>query len=126
MPNAFDGTKRTLRGFLIQIRAYHQFHTINLSYLNDKMQNVATFIKSDTLEWIEPLFRDFFEYNNDDQNPLTRKVFNLYKDFEVKFKIVFGEMDKKRAAKRQFAKFKQTGSASYYAIQFYQNILQLY
>jgi len=33
-------------------------------------------------------------------------MFGLYKDFETEFKVVFKEMDKKRAVKRQFAKFK--------------------
>ena len=50
IPNAFDRTKGTLKGFLIQMKTYHQFYTINLPYPNDKMQNVATFIKRDILE----------------------------------------------------------------------------
>jgi len=33
-------------------------------------------------------------------------MFGSYEDFEVKLKAVFGEMDEKRAAKRQFAKLK--------------------
>jgi len=48
------------------MRVYYQFHTINLSYLNDKVQNAATFMKDDALEWMELLLRDFFEYDNDD------------------------------------------------------------
>ncbi len=75
---------------------------------------------------MEPLFRDFFKYNNDDQNPLTKKMFGSYEDFETEFKAIFGEINKKRVIKRQFVKFKQTGSALYYAIQFRQIILQLY
>ena len=66
------------------------------------------------MEWIESLFRGFFEYDNNDQNLLIKKVFGLYKDFEIEFKAVFGEIDKKRAVKRQFVKFKQIGSTSYY------------
>jgi len=52
------------------------------------------------LEWIEPLFRDFFEYNNDNQNLLIKKVFGLYEDFEIEFKIIFEEVDEKRIAER--------------------------
>ncbi len=65
---------------------------------------------------MEPLFQDFFEYNNNDQNPLTRKVFGSYKDFEVEFKAVFRKVDEKKAIKRQFAKFKQTGSILHYIV----------
>ena len=78
------------------------------------------------LEQMEPLLRDFFEYNNDNQNLLTKKMFSLYEDFEAEFKVVFGEVDKKRAVERQLAKFKQTGLASYYTVQFRQIILRLY
>ena len=53
-------------------------------------------------------------------------MFGLYEDFEVEFKVVFGEMDEKKVIKRQFAKFKQTGSVSYYTAQFRQIISQLY
>ncbi len=70
------------------------------------------------MEWIEPLLRDFFEYNNNDQNLLIKKVFRLYKNFEIEFKIVFGEVNEKRAVERQFVKFKQTVSVSYYTTQF--------
>ena len=41
-------------------------------------------------------------------------MFGLYEDFEIKFKAIFEEVDEKRAAKRQFAKFKQTESTLYY------------
>ncbi len=47
-------------------------------------------------------------------------MFDLYEDFETKLKIVFGEMDKKRAVKRQLVKLKQTESASHYTVQFRQ------
>jgi len=58
------------------------------------------------LEWIEPLLRDFFEYNNNDRNLLIRKMFDSYEDFEIEFKAVFEEVDKKKATKKQFVKFK--------------------
>ncbi len=57
-------------------------------------------MKKDVLEWIESLLRDFFEYNNSDQNLLIRKVFGFYEDFEVELKAVFGKMDEKRAVER--------------------------
>ncbi len=60
------------------------------------MQNAIIFIKGDTLDWIELLLRDFFEYNNDDQNLLIKKMFGLYEGFKVEFKVVFGEVDKKK------------------------------
>ncbi len=44
---------------------------------------------------MEPLLRDFLEYDNNDQNLLIRKIFGLYEDFEVEFKVVFGEVDEK-------------------------------
>jgi len=75
---------------------------------------------------MEPLLRDFFEYNNNDQNPLIRKVFGSYEDFEAEFKAVFGEVDEKRAVEKQLAKLKQTGSASYYTVQFRQIISRLH
>ncbi len=124
--NTFNKTKKTFKRFLIQIKVYHQFHTINLSYLNNKVLNIATFIKDNTLKWIEPLFRDFFEYNNNNQNPLTRKMFGSYKNFEVKLKTVFKKINKKKAVKKQLVKLKQTGSASHYTVQFRQIILRLH
>ncbi len=48
------------------MKTYHQFYTISLPYPSDKVQNTATFIKDDILEWMEPLFQDFFEYNKND------------------------------------------------------------
>ena len=50
-------------------------------------------------------------------------MFDLYKNFEAKLKVVFKEMNKKKTTKKQLAKFKQTGSASYYTTQFRQIIL---
>ncbi len=58
------------------------------------------------MEWMESLLRGFFEYDNDDQNLLIRKVFGLYKDFETEFKTIFGKVDEKRVIERQFAKLK--------------------
>jgi len=55
---------------------------------------------------MESLLRGFFEYDNDDQNLLIRKVFGLYKDFETEFKTIFGKVDEKRVIERQFAKLK--------------------
>ncbi len=52
------------------------------------------------LKQMESLFRNFFEYNNNDQNLLIKKVFGSYKDFEIELKAVFGKMNKKRAVKR--------------------------
>ncbi len=53
-------------------------------------------------------------------------MFRLYEDFEVEFKAVFREIDKKRIVERQLIKFKQTVSASYYTVQFQQIILRLH
>ncbi len=75
---------------------------------------------------MKSLLRNFFEYNNNDQNLLTKKVFGSYKDFEIELKAIFGKVDKKRAVKRQFIKLKQTGLVLYYAMQFYQIISRLY
>ena len=47
---------------------------------------------------------------------MIKKVFELYKDFEIEFKAIFGKVNEKRAIERQLVKFKQTGFASYYAI----------
>ncbi len=52
------------------------------------------------LDWIKPLLRNFFEYNNNDQNLLIKKMFGTYEDFKVEFKVVFGEVDKKRVVER--------------------------
>jgi len=49
---------------------------------------------------MEPLLWDFLEYDNNDQNLLIRKIFGLYEDFEVEFKVVFGEVDEKRTMER--------------------------
>ncbi len=57
-------------------------------------------MKDDALEWMELLLRDFFEYDNDDQDPLIRKVFGSYEDFEIEFRTVFGEVDERRIVER--------------------------
>jgi len=75
---------------------------------------------------MEPLLRDFFEHDNNDQNPLIKRIFGSYEDFETKLKTVFGEINKKRTTEKQLAKFKQTGSALHYTAQFRQIILQLH
>ena len=35
--DAFDGTKGTLKRFLILMKVYYQFYTVSLFYPNDKM-----------------------------------------------------------------------------------------
>ncbi len=49
---------------------------------------------------MELLLQDFFEYDNNDQNLLTKKIFGLYEDFEIEFKAIFGKKDDKRTIER--------------------------
>ncbi len=49
---------------------------------------------------MEPLLRDFFKNDNNNQSIFIRKVFGSYKDFEKELNIVFGEVDEKRITKK--------------------------
>ncbi len=67
-------------------------------------------------KWGEPLLRDFLENDSDNQKNLIQRIFERYKDFEIKLYTIFGDLDKKRTVRYKLAKFQQTGSISVYAV----------
>ena len=58
------------------------------------------------MKWAEPLLRDFFKNDSDNQQEFIQRIFGLYDDFEVEFKISFGDFDEKRMAECRLAKFR--------------------
>ncbi len=60
----------------------------------------------DILKWAEPLLRDFFKNDSDNQQELIQRIFGLYNDFEIEFKASFEDFNEKRTAEYRLAKLR--------------------
>ena len=51
----YDGSKGTLRGFLIQLCAFHIFYAHELPTKLDKVLHASRCLKGNALSWFEPM-----------------------------------------------------------------------
>ena len=119
---SYDGSKGTLRGFLIQLRAFHLFYAHELPSELDKVLHASRCLKGNALSWFEPTLQDYLDNSGqpDRMEDDTRAIFQSMKKFEKTLKATFGDPDEERTAERQIRNLRQRGSASEYATQFRQ------
>ena len=54
----------------------------------------------------KPLFRDFLKNDSDNQKKFIQYIFGRYEDFEMELYAIFGDLDKKKTARRKLVKFR--------------------
>jgi hypothetical protein len=109
LPEKFDGSRHTYRGFINQIRLIIKTHSRRYVTTSDKIGLVGTLLKGPALAWFAPLLE---------------KESSLLNDFEKFIKNLeetFGDADKERTAATKIRTLKQGfRPASTYASEFRQ------
>nr|XP_036576584.1 reverse transcriptase domain protein [Colletotrichum truncatum]KAF6783359.1 reverse transcriptase domain protein [Colletotrichum truncatum] len=100
-PVTYDGTPGTLKGFLIQVKNYQNFHHRDFTNETEKEE----YLKCKTL---------------DECTTETRDIYANFKGFEDTLRSLFQDPDEKRQAERDLAQLKQTKSAKDYSANFRQ------
>lgn len=118
-PEAFDGKRNKLRGFITQSMAYLSHNTECIQYESDKVRTIAQYLKDEAYDWFEPRLRDFLE-NGKDCSHETQEVFSSYPEFVKQLKDTYGVVDEEREAARQLRLLFQKGSAGDYVSKFRQ------
>jgi hypothetical protein len=118
-PEAYDGSKGTLRGYLTKLRAYFKYNNEEFYEEELKVLFAASLLKGNALTWFEPTLRDFVDNPlEDDREDETNRAFSSFMAFEDNLKKTFGEPDETRAAQRELQQLKQRTSVSAYATEF--------
>ncbi|TID04827.1 Retrotransposon-like protein 1 [Colletotrichum higginsianum] len=118
-PGTFDGTPGQLKGFLIQIRTYQEFHQSNFRNETERIIHASTFLRGRALSWFEPYMEDLLDNTTLEHcKNETQDIFGSFQGFEHALKSLFQDPDEKRQAERDLSNLRQTKSATHYAAEF--------
>ncbi|KAK6218056.1 reverse transcriptase domain protein [Colletotrichum tabaci] len=118
-PGTFDGTPGQLKGFLIQIRTYQEFHQSNFRNETERIIHASTFLRGRALSWFEPYMEDLLDNTTLEHcKSETQDIFGSFQGFEHALKSLFQDPDEKRQAERDLSNLRQTKSATHYAAEF--------
>nr|XP_036588736.1 reverse transcriptase domain protein [Colletotrichum truncatum]KAF6800110.1 reverse transcriptase domain protein [Colletotrichum truncatum] len=120
-PVTYDGTPGTLKGFLIQVKNYQNFHHGDFTNETEKAVHAATYLRGKALKWFEPIQEEYLKCETlDECTTETRDIYANFKGFEDALRSLFQDPDEKRQAERDLAQLKQTKSAKDYSANFRQ------
>ncbi|KAF6784757.1 reverse transcriptase domain protein, partial [Colletotrichum musicola] len=118
-PVTYDGTPGMLKGFLIQVKNYQNFHHASFRNETEKVIHAATFLRGRALQWIEPFQDQFLKAETiDNCSTEVRDIFSTFDGFENALRTLFQDPDQKRQAERDLSALRQTKSATHYAAEF--------
>nr|XP_036587337.1 reverse transcriptase domain protein [Colletotrichum truncatum]KAF6798068.1 reverse transcriptase domain protein [Colletotrichum truncatum] len=125
-PVTYDGTPGTLKGFLIQVKNYQNFHHGDFTNETEKVVHAATYLRGKALKWFKPIQEEYLKCETlDECTTETRDIYANFKGFEDTLRSLFQDPDEKRQAERDLAQLKQTKSAKDYSANFRQLSVQL-
>nr|XP_036574440.1 reverse transcriptase domain protein [Colletotrichum truncatum]KAF6780871.1 reverse transcriptase domain protein [Colletotrichum truncatum] len=125
-PVTYDGTPGTLKGFLIQVKNYQNFHHGDFTNETEKVVHAATYLRGKALKWFKPIQEEYLKCETlDECTTETRDIYANFKGFEDALRSLFQDPDEKRQAERDLAQLKQTKSAKDYSANFRQLSVQL-
>jgi hypothetical protein len=109
LPEKFDGSRHTYRGFINQIRLIIKTHSRRYVTTSDKIGLVGTLLKEPALAWFVPLLEE------------ESSLLNDFEKFIKNLEETFGDADKERTAATKIRTLKQGfRPASTYASEFCQ------
>ncbi|KAL0938239.1 reverse transcriptase domain protein [Colletotrichum truncatum] len=125
-PVTYDGTPGTLKGFLIQVKNYQNFHHRDFTNETEKVVHAATYLRGKALKWFKLIQEEYLKCETlDECTTETRDIYANFKGFEDTLRSLFQDPDEKRQAERDLAQLKQTKSAKDYSANFRQLSVQL-
>ncbi|KAK2763606.1 reverse transcriptase domain protein [Colletotrichum kahawae] len=126
VPVTYDGTPGTLKGFLIQVKNYQNFHHGDFTNETEKVVHAATYLRGKALRWFEPIQEEYLKYETlDECTTETRDIYANFQGFEDALRSLFQDLDEKRQAERDLSQLRQTKSAKDYSANFRQLSVQL-
>ncbi|KAL0929980.1 reverse transcriptase domain protein [Colletotrichum truncatum] len=115
----YDGTPGKLKGFLIQLKNYHNFHRSNFRNKSEKVLHASALLDGKALQWFEPFLENYWQNETlEDCNTETRDIFDSFEGFEHALKSLFQDPDERSRAERELNNLRQTKSAIHYAAEF--------
>ncbi|KAF4776451.1 hypothetical protein HER10_EVM0006305 [Colletotrichum scovillei] len=117
-PITYDGTPGTLKGFLIQVKNYQNFHHGDFTSETEKVVHAASFLRGRALKWFEPIQEEYLSKETlDECSTEVRDIYSNFNGFEA-LRSLFQDPDEKRQAERDLAQLRQTKSAKEYSAEF--------
>jgi Ty3 transposon capsid-like protein/Zinc knuckle len=112
----FDGDRKKLRNFLTDVRVHQALERV----LNekDKTMFAVTHLTGNPRAYFEPFVREYSEKPEEDWGPITRGIFNNYRNFEKLIESAFGNVDMAKEAAQKIVELRQEGSATKHATRF--------
>ena len=124
VPKAFSGDRTKLKGFLIQVNLYLNFHKDRFTSDTERVLWVTTLLEGPALDWIKGAMTDYMTNSNKrgavttSMKKETQVLFLSYRGFVHKLQQAFGNVDDKKEAVRALQTLRQKGSAGRYAAKF--------
>ncbi|KAL0935933.1 reverse transcriptase domain protein [Colletotrichum truncatum] len=89
-PVTYDGTPGTLKGFLIQVKNYQNFHHGDFTNETEKVVHAATYLRGKALKWFEPIQEEYLKCETlDECTTETRDIYANFKGFEDTLRLLF-------------------------------------
>ena len=124
LPTKYTRKKEELIGFLIALYSYFYLYSAQFYIVASYILFATLRLDGNTLRQFKPTWRDFLLKLVDKRDEFITVIFELYKRFKEELWKVFRDTDEKRYTQEHLASLYQTKSASIYAIQFCQDLLQ--
>ena len=120
LPDKFDGNRRNLTTFLLQMDIYFSFNEEKFEdNYNAKSLFATSYLRGAAMEWVEPYITDFNDHPNTDGTMImTKTMYKSWEGFKQELRRMFGDFDARQVAVRKILDLRQTGSALSYSTEF--------
>ncbi|KFY05968.1 hypothetical protein V491_08927 [Pseudogymnoascus sp. VKM F-3775] len=125
-PDTFDGNRKKLKSFMIQVELWLAFNAKYFTRDVDKILWTVALLRGSASDWISSFLADHMSTRNVEglctsgASKATQAIFVSWKGFAKQLTLNFGDIDAKRTAMTTLGKLKQTGSAVSYTAVFQQ------
>ncbi|KAB2573749.1 Mammalian retrotransposon derived protein [Lasiodiplodia theobromae] len=121
-PEKFDGDRKKLQSFLLQMQRYLQFNQAQFDNDAEAVLFASTYLRGTAEAWIKPYLRDQLanEATPAERRPKTKEIFNTYQGFATNLRTTFTNRDEVRKAASDIWTVKQLESVATYSTKFHQ------
>ncbi|KAF4310278.1 putative retrotransposon gag protein [Botryosphaeria dothidea] len=99
-PEKFDGDRKKLQSFLLQMQRYLQFNQAQFDNDAEEVLFASTYLRGTAEAWIEPYLRDHLanEHSLEKRRAKTKEIFDTYTGFADNLRATFNDRDEVRKA----------------------------
>ncbi|KAF4311420.1 putative retrotransposon gag protein [Botryosphaeria dothidea] len=121
-PEKFDGDRKKLQSFLLQMQRYLQFNQAQFDNDAEEVLFASTYLRGTAEAWMEPYLRDHLanEHSLEKRRAKTKEIFDTYTGFADNLRATFNDRDEVRKASNDIMTVRQMGSVTVYATKFQQ------